>query len=184
MIKFEQIVLPKTPKYLTTYSTDLPNWPKYFGCLKKNIGYPLSVIFDMENWFWKSKLGSFWRPMWKSVKVGESQIKKMFLFYWFFNNNLFPVYPRPKNSTTEVTLTWDDDKQSFFRLTPSFGITLDTLLRSSSKNNRFLFSGGGAAVVDITVISVSGPAECTGCAYEAHDDFTNFSELVMFSIWF
>jgi hypothetical protein len=31
---------------------------------------------------------------------------------------------------------------------------------------------------------VSGIAECAGCAYEAHDDFTNFSELVMFSNWF
>ena len=79
-------------------------------------------------------------------------------------------------------LTWDDNKQSFSRLTPAFGISLNTLFRFSFlKNSRFLFSGGGASVVDISVISVSGTAECTGCAYEAHDDFTNFSELVMFS---
>ncbi len=94
---------------------------------------------------------------------------------------LLPVYSRLQNFITEVTLTWNDDKQPFSRLTPSFGITLDTLFRSSLKSNLFLFSGG-AAVVDIFYFSVSGPAECAGCAFEAHDNFTNFSELVIFSI--
>ena len=70
-----------------------------------------------------------------------------------FNKNLLPVYPHPQNSTTEVTLTWDDNKQSFSRLTPSFGISLDTLFGSSFlENNRFLFSGGAAVVLDISVI--------------------------------
>ena len=99
-----------------------------------------------------------------------------------FNKNLLSVYRHPQKSTTEVMLTWDDNKQSFSRLTPAFGISVNTLFRVSFlKNSRFLFSGGGASVVDISVISVSGIAECAGCAYEAHDDFTNFSELVMFS---
>ena len=26
-------------------------------------------FFDIENWLWKSDLGTFWRPMWTSVKV-------------------------------------------------------------------------------------------------------------------
>ena len=27
------------------------------------------MIFDIENWLWKSVLGTFWRPLWTSVKV-------------------------------------------------------------------------------------------------------------------
>ena len=67
--------------------------------------------------------------------------------------SLFNVYAHSQNSTTEVMLTWDDNKQSFSRLTPSFGISLDTLFGSSFlENNRFLFSGGAAVVLDISVI--------------------------------
>ena len=29
----------------------------------------IRMIFDIENWLWKSDLGTFWRPMWTSVKV-------------------------------------------------------------------------------------------------------------------
>ena len=33
------------------------------------------------------------------------------------------------------------------------------------------------------MISGSGSAECDGCAYETHDDFTNFSDKLFFFIW-
>ena len=29
----------------------------------------IRMIFDIENWLWKSDLGTFWQPMWTSVKV-------------------------------------------------------------------------------------------------------------------
>ena len=39
------------------------------------------MIFDIENWLWKSDLGTFWRPMWTSVKVKS---KNYFAFTDFF----------------------------------------------------------------------------------------------------
>ena len=41
----------------------------------------IRMIFDIENWLWKSDLGTFWRPMWTSVKVKS---KKYFSFTDFF----------------------------------------------------------------------------------------------------
>ena len=40
-----------------------------------------SKIFDIENWLWKSDLGTFWRPVWTSVKIKS---KKYFCFSDFF----------------------------------------------------------------------------------------------------
>ena len=40
------------------------------------------------------------------VNICESQIKKIFLFYWFFYKNEAPVDSGPQNSTTEVTLMY------------------------------------------------------------------------------
>ena len=38
------------------------------------------MIYDIENWLWKSELGTFWRPLWTTtVNICESQIKKLFL---------------------------------------------------------------------------------------------------------
>ena len=39
------------------------------------------MILDIENWLWKSDLGTFWRPMWTSVKVKS---KIYFSFTDFF----------------------------------------------------------------------------------------------------
>ena len=39
------------------------------------------MIFDIEKWLWKSDLGTFWRPMWTSVKVKS---KNYFYFTDFF----------------------------------------------------------------------------------------------------
>ena len=41
----------------------------------------IRMIFDIENWLWKSDLGTFWRPMWTSVKVKS---KNYFSFTDFF----------------------------------------------------------------------------------------------------
>ena len=38
-------------------------------------------FFDIQNWLWKSDLGTFWRPMWTSVKV---ESKNYFSFTDFF----------------------------------------------------------------------------------------------------
>ena len=60
------------------------------------------MIFYLENWLWKSDLGTFWRPMWTSVKVKS---KNYFSFTDFFLLKSSPCWDsRPQNSTTEVTL--------------------------------------------------------------------------------
>ena len=41
----------------------------------------IQMIFDTENWLWKSDLGTFWRSMWTSVKVKS---KNYFYFTDFF----------------------------------------------------------------------------------------------------
>ena len=41
----------------------------------------IRTFFDIENWLWKSDLGTFWRPMWTSVKVKS---KNYFYFTDFF----------------------------------------------------------------------------------------------------
>ena len=41
----------------------------------------IRTFFEVENWLWKSDLGSFWRPVWTSVKVKS---KKYFYFTDFF----------------------------------------------------------------------------------------------------
>ena len=41
----------------------------------------IRTFFDIENWLWKSDLGTFWRSMWTSVKVKS---KKYFSFNDFF----------------------------------------------------------------------------------------------------
>ena len=61
----------------------------------------IRMIFDVENWLWKSDLGTFWRPMWTSVKVKS---KNYFSFNDFFAKIKPLVDSRPQNSTTEVTL--------------------------------------------------------------------------------
>ena len=38
-------------------------------------------FFDIENWLWKSDLGTFWRPLWTSVKLKS---KNYFYFTDFF----------------------------------------------------------------------------------------------------
>ena len=43
----------------------LLNW---YHSMKKN-QKDWKMIFDIENWLWKSDLGTFWRPKWTSVKV-------------------------------------------------------------------------------------------------------------------
>ena len=59
------------------------------------------MIFDIENWLWKSDLGTFWRPMWTSVKIKS---KKYFSFTDFFAKIKPPVDSRSQNFTTEVKL--------------------------------------------------------------------------------
>ena len=41
----------------------------------------IRTFFDIEKWLWKSDLGTFWRPVWTSVKVKS---KKYFYFTDFF----------------------------------------------------------------------------------------------------
>ena len=41
------------------------NW---YSSVKKKFR-KIRMIFDIENWLWKSDLGTFWWPMWTSVKV-------------------------------------------------------------------------------------------------------------------
>ena len=43
----------------------LLNW---YSSMKKKFR-KIRMIFDIENWLWKSDLGTFWRPLWTSVKV-------------------------------------------------------------------------------------------------------------------
>ena len=49
------------------------NW--YYPVKKKF--RKIRMIFDIENWLWKSDLGTFWWPLWTSVKVKS---KKYFSF--------------------------------------------------------------------------------------------------------
>ena len=57
------------------------------------------MIYDVENWLWKSDLGTVWQPMWISVKVKS---KNHYSFTDFFAKA--PVDSRSQNFTTEVTL--------------------------------------------------------------------------------
>ena len=49
--------------------------------------WKILMIFYIENWIWESDLGTFWWPMWKSIK-------KIILL----------VHPHLQKSLTEVTL--------------------------------------------------------------------------------
>ena len=53
------------------------NW---YSSVKKKFR-KIRMIFDIENWLWKSDLGTFWRPLWTSVKVKS---KNYFHFTDFF----------------------------------------------------------------------------------------------------
>ena len=56
------------------------------------------MIFDIENWLWKSDLGTFWQLMWTSVKVKSKK-------YFSFTDCFAKIKPLlTQNSTTEVTL--------------------------------------------------------------------------------
>ena len=46
----------------------------------------IRMIFDIENWLWKSDLGTFWRPLWTSVKVKSKN-------YFSFTNFLTKIKP-------------------------------------------------------------------------------------------
>ena len=56
-------ILKLSKKYFT--KKVVLNW--YFSVKKKF--RKIRMIFDIENWPWKSDLGTFWRPLWTSVKV-------------------------------------------------------------------------------------------------------------------
>ena len=43
--------------------------------------WKIRTFFDIEKWLWKSDLGTFWQPVWTSVKV---ESKKYFYFTVFF----------------------------------------------------------------------------------------------------
>ena len=52
----------------------------------------IRTFFDIENWLWKSDLGTFWRPMWTSVKVKSRK-------YFSFNSATL-------SCSSEVTLKY------------------------------------------------------------------------------
>ena len=52
----------------------------YWYSSMKNIR-KIWMIFDIENWLWKSDLGTFWWPLWTSVKVKS---KDYFSFIDYF----------------------------------------------------------------------------------------------------
>ena len=98
---------------------------KWYSSVKKKFR-KIRMIFDIENWLWKSDSGTLWQPMWTSVKVKS---KKIFIVYWFFPQNLLRVDSRPQNSTTEVTLLfnsevqkWKDYKMNYFRSSQFFAL--------------------------------------------------------------
>ena len=45
------------------------------------------MIFEIENWPWKSDLSTFWKSIWRSVKV---KLKKMILELIFEHS--FPLF--------------------------------------------------------------------------------------------
>jgi hypothetical protein len=46
----------------------------------KKISRKIQIIFDTEKWLWKSDLGTFWQPMWTSVKVKSKNIFLLLIF--------------------------------------------------------------------------------------------------------
>ena len=54
------------------------------------------MIFDIENWLWKSDLGTFTGSVWKSVKC---QIKIHLSKTDFWATNLLPIDPCSQNSS-------------------------------------------------------------------------------------
>jgi hypothetical protein len=40
----------------------------------------IQIIFDIENWLWKSDLGPFWQPIWTSVKAKSKNILLLLVF--------------------------------------------------------------------------------------------------------
>ena len=77
------------------------NW---YSSVKKKIR-KIRMIFDIENWLWKSDLGTFWRPLWTSVKVKS---KKYFYFTDFFAK-IKPLLTHVRKSPplrSRYSLTW------------------------------------------------------------------------------
>ena len=62
----------------------LLNW---YSSMKKKIR-KIQIIFDVENWLWKSDLGTF---LTTHVNICESQIRKIRLFYWLFFSKIWPL---------------------------------------------------------------------------------------------
>ena len=69
---------------------------------KKQKNRNIRMIFVVENWLWVSDLGTFWWPVWESVKVKSI---KYFSRIVFWAKIYFRVDPRSENSTTDVTLS-------------------------------------------------------------------------------
>ena len=81
---------PKIRRQLRNKSCSILKLSKnvfYKRCVPKLIFFnekkirKIRMIFDIENWLWKSDLGTFWRPLWTSVKVKS---KNYFYFTDFF----------------------------------------------------------------------------------------------------
>ena len=64
------------------YKDVVLNW--YFSMKKKF--RKIGMIFDIEKWLWKSDLGTFWRPVWTSVKVKSKK-------YFYFTDCLTKMKP-------------------------------------------------------------------------------------------
>ena len=81
------------------------------------------MFFDIENWLWKSNLGTFCQPMWTSVKAKS---KKYFSFTDFFAKikPLTSAKLHHWGHTNHLLDLLDSENRSSYRLNISFYFNL------------------------------------------------------------
>ena len=70
--------------------------------MKKEKSERLGRLFDNENWRWNSDVGTFWRPIWKSVNIRLEE-------YFSITDVWGKIYPQfcwlwSQKSTADITL--------------------------------------------------------------------------------
>ena len=128
------------------------NW---YSSMKK-IFRKIRMIFDIENWLWKSDLGTFWQPMWTSVKV-KSKIIFILLIFLLKSSPCW-LTPAKLHHCTEVTLTYVHCRgDEVFHL----GLLKDRMDPSEiSYQNRRRRGGAAAAHVASAVQNVDCLRQC------------------------
>ena len=80
---------------------------KWYSSMKKKIR-KIRMIFDIENWLWKSNFGTFWQlAINPKLKTQNSKFNNFLWVCWFLGKNIFLIlYPLLENSTTRIAILY------------------------------------------------------------------------------